>query len=95
MFLVKHFSLGAVLQNVYKISKMYYGNRRILLCNKNHTYTRYYASNLLHICFSPFPEIERGGWYTKSLIEKLNKMNDVKAKYMYSLNFTVFFMVHV
>ena len=35
--------------------------RRITLCSQNHTYTSYYVSDLLHICFSPFPEIGLGG----------------------------------
>ena len=38
---------------------------------------------------------EEGGGETKthvfSLIEKLNKINDVNTMYMYSLNFTVFY----
>ena len=78
--------------------------------SKSHIYDVWFA-NLLHICFLPFPKIERGGWYTESivykvpfyvrgrgwktkthvlsLIEKLNKMNNVNTMYMYSLNFMV------
>ena len=65
-----HFSLGAVLQNVCKISKMYYGNRTYNI-NANDRYQRYKYFYDINIFSDTFIAVDKrqGHWASCFLID--------------------------